>query len=208
MFIIKAVKTLSEHWNSIFSKTDSDKLGWYESDFEQTIKFLELISNWQDSKIFVSGAGTTGLVDLLLQENCQLVLNDISSKALAELKEKHFEQEHRIDWLCQDISKPIPELKADIWIDRAVLHFLNDKKDIEQYFKNVDKTLTIGGYAIFAEFSKHGASKCAGLELTQYDSNDLQRHLKNYNLVAEEDYIYYQPSGDPRPYIYTLFQKI
>ncbi|HHO56556.1 MAG TPA: methyltransferase type 12, partial [Trueperaceae bacterium] len=69
------MKILSEHWNSIFSKTDSDKLGWYESDFEQTIKFLKLIPNWQDSKIFVSGAGTTGLVDLLLQENCQLVLN-------------------------------------------------------------------------------------------------------------------------------------
>jgi len=84
---------------------------------------------------------------------------------------------------------------------------LNEDGDIEQYFKNVDKTLKNGGYTIFAEFSKQGASKCAGLELTQYDSNDLQNHLKNYNLVSEEDYIYYQPSGDPRPYIYTLFQK-
>ncbi len=202
------MKILSEHWNSIFAKTDTEKLGWYESDFEQTIKFLEQIPNWQNSTIFVSGAGTTGLVDLLLQENTNLVLNDISKKALDLLKEKHTDKEKQIRWLCQDISKPLPDLQVDIWIDRAVLHFLTDEAAIEQYFINLEKSVKATGYAIFAEFSKLGATKCAGLELTQYDSPELQKRLKNFNLIKEEDYIYYQPSGDPRPYIYTLFQKI
>ena len=29
------MKTLTEHWNEIFKKTDEKKLGWYEDDYSQ-----------------------------------------------------------------------------------------------------------------------------------------------------------------------------
>ncbi|MCK4790898.1 MAG: hypothetical protein KAV87_44590 [Desulfobacteraceae bacterium] len=47
------MKTLTEHWNEIFKKTDEEKLGWYENDSSQTLKFLDLIPEWKNSKIFV-----------------------------------------------------------------------------------------------------------------------------------------------------------
>ena len=42
-----------------------------------------------------------------------------------------------IDWLCQDIAQPIQGTipDVDIWIDRAVLHFLTDEDDIKGYFQ-------------------------------------------------------------------------
>ncbi len=69
----------------------------------------------------------------------------------------------KIEWLCQDIAQPIPSPipAVDIWIDRAVLHFLTNKTDINGYFENLKSVLKIGGYAIFAEFSKASALKCA-----------------------------------------------
>ena len=41
------MKTLTEHWNKIFKKTDENKLGWYEEDFSQTLKFLNIIPQWE-----------------------------------------------------------------------------------------------------------------------------------------------------------------
>ena len=76
------MRTLTEHWNEIFKRTDEDKLGWYEDDFSQTVKFLHLIPELKNSKVFVSGVGTSGLIDILLESASELVLNDLSSEAI------------------------------------------------------------------------------------------------------------------------------
>lgn len=204
------MKTLTEHWNEIFKKTDEDKLGWYEDDFSQTLKFLNLIPEWKSSKIFVPGVGTSGLIDILLTSNATLVLNDLSSEAIEKAKNKCSDKPHNIQWLCQDISKPLPLGLSDIdvWIDRAVLHFLTDDDSIEQYFRNVNAAVKTGGYVIFAEFSKKGATRCAGLDVRRYDVQDLEKNLPAFKLIANEEYTFINPKGDPRPYIYTLFKSI
>ena len=121
----------------------------------------------------------------------------------------HSDRKHNIQWLCQDVSKALPlELNdIDIWIDRAVLHFLIDDKCIEQYFRNVDSTVKAGGHAIFAEFSKNGATRCAGLKVRRYSVQDLEENLTAFELIASEEYSYINPKGDTRPYIYTLFKR-
>ncbi|MFS1512917.1 class I SAM-dependent methyltransferase [Chengkuizengella sp. SCS-71B] len=204
------MKELAEHWDKIYKKTEDENLGWYEEDFSQTLKLLNLIRTWRDSKMFVSGVGTSGLVDELLQSKADLVLNDLSSEAIEKLKLKYMDMDNRIEWLCQDISEPLPPdlKKIDIWIDRAVLHFLTDDASIGQYFKNVTSSLKVGGYAIFAEFSKKGATKCAGLEVRRYDIQDLKENLPFFECIAEQEYTFINSKGDPRPYIYALFRKI
>ncbi|MEW6089234.1 MAG: class I SAM-dependent methyltransferase [bacterium] len=204
------MKPLNEHWNEIFKNTDEDKLGWYEKDFSQVLKFLDIAPEWRNSKIFIPGAGTSGLIDILLKSNAKLVLNDLSSEAIEKAKNKCGEKTGNIQWLCRDISKPLPsELNdVDIWIDRAVLHFLTDDICVEQYFKNVNAAVKSGGHAIFAEFSKTGATGCAGLDVRRYDIRDLEKNLPAFKLIANEEYTFINPKGDPRPYIYALFKKI
>ena len=204
------MKTLTEHWNEIFKKTDEKKLGWYEDDYSQTMKLLGLIPEWKNSKIFVPGVGTSDLINLLLQSNAKLVLNDLSSVAIEKAKNKYNDRMLHVQWICQDISKTLPlELNyIDIWIDRAVLHFLTDEDDIKGYFENVKSTLKAGGYAIFAEFSMTGASKCAGLTLHRYSIEELSEILGSlFKLVSHFDNTYINPDGDPRPYIYALYKR-
>ena len=86
--------------------------------------------------------------------------------------------------------------------------FLVDDNDVAQYFKNVDVAVKVGGHAMFAEFSKIGATKCAGLDVRRYDVHDLMEHLPSFKLAASEEYTYINPMGAPRPYIYTLFKKV
>jgi SAM-dependent methyltransferase len=203
------LKSNSAHWNRIFRETADEKMGWYESDPAETIRLLNVIPNWKDSTIFLPGAGTSVLIETLIEAGSKLVLNDISSEALNSVEKRLGDKGTGCEWLCQDIARPLNcSSPIDIWIDRAVLHFLLEEVDIQGYFKNVLTAVRVGGYALFAEFSPNGAPKCAGLKLHRYSVEELSDRLgSEFTLIEHFDHIYINPAGDPRPYIYTLFKR-
>jgi len=201
----------SGHWDTVFSTTKDTELGWYEKDVSKTLKLLAKIPGWKRSTVFIAGAGTSLLIEELLSREMALVLNDISSKALARVKRRLKGKPGTVHCLCHDISQPIKDVIPDIgiWVDRAVLHFLTDKADILGYFKNVRALLKPGGYALFAEFSKTGAEKCAGLPVHRYSAEELSKRLgPSFRLVSQFDHVYINPYGEPKPYIYALFKKL
>lgn len=201
--------TRNEHWNAIFSVKADPELGWYEKDVSQTIKFLDQIPQAESATVFLPGAGTSVLVEELLVRGYELVLNDISDEALNKLRTRTGTN-NKLTWLHHDISKPLPESAplVDIWIDRAVLHFLLEEADIQGYFANLRSAIKPGGYALLAEFSTIGARKCAGLEVHRYSIEEMTRRMgSGFELVKNEEYKYINPAGDPRPYIYALYKK-
>ena len=155
------MKSSSKHWDTIFSNTEDSKLGWYEKNLSQTLELLNQIPDWEKSTVFLPGAGTSVLVEELLSRGVKLVLNDISIEALNRVKGRLNDEGREIDWLCQDIAQPvqgtIPDV--DIWIDRAVLHFLTDEDYIEGYFENIKSTLKAGGHAMFCRIFKDRCAK-------------------------------------------------
>jgi EEF1A lysine methyltransferase 2 len=204
------MKSDSEHWDNIFSKTEDAKLGWYEKDTSQTFKLLGEIPDLEKATVFLPGAGTSILIEDLIPKVSKLILNDISNEALNRVRKRLKVISEEIVWLCQDIAqpfkKPIPEV--DIWIDRAVLHFLTNENDIKGYFENLKSIIKIGGHAVFAEFSLMGAPKCAGLMLHRYSIDELSSNLgESFRIVSHFDYTYISPFGDPRPYLYALFKR-
>ncbi|MCK5344987.1 MAG: class I SAM-dependent methyltransferase [Candidatus Heimdallarchaeota archaeon] len=204
------MKSSSQHWDAIFSGTEDSKLGWYEKDASQTLELLNHISKWKNSTVFLPGAGTSVLIEELLSKGVKLVLNDISLEALNRVKSRLGDKCKEIIWLCQDIAQPIQDKiqDVDIWIDRGVLHFLTDENDIKGYFENVKSTLKVGGYAIFAEFSKTGVSKYAGLKIHRYSIEEISENLgSSFNIVSHFEYVYKNPSGDPIPFIYALYKR-
>ena len=205
------MKAVSAHWDAIFTDADDSTLGWYEKDLTKTLRLLDQIKQWQQATIFVSGAGTSTLIDTLLTEETTLALNDISGVALESVKNRIGASKNTIHWLHQDIAQPIDKTipAIDIWIDRAVLHFLIEEKMIMGYFNNLKQHLSIGGYAIFAEFSHLGAKQCAGLAVHQYSVEMLSARLgASFQLISHFDHLYINPRGDKKPYIYALYQKV
>ncbi|MBI5550859.1 MAG: class I SAM-dependent methyltransferase [Desulfobacterales bacterium] len=203
------MKTLKDHWNNIFSNKSDTELGWYEKDISQTLRFLNEIPLPESVVVFLPGAGTSVLVDALLDKGHSLILNDISDEALNRLRARIGESQ-RLTWLYHDISKPLPAdgPQADIWIDRAVLHFLLDEADIQGYFVNLRTTVKPGGWVLLAEFSPISAPKCAGLPLHRYSVDEMTLRLgPEFVLVKNEDYTYITPFGEPRPYIYALYKR-
>ena len=205
------MKSNSEHWNRIFRETADEKLGWYENDPAQTLRLLNQIPNWKASTLFLPGAGTSTLVDVLLNAGAKLILNDISQEALDYVKERVGDRAATVEWVCQDMALPLADTipPVDVWIDRAVLHFLTDEADIQGYFNNVHAKVKLGGHALFAEFPPHGSARCAGLDLHRYSVEELSDRLgSGFRLIEYFDHTYINPGGDPRPYIYALFKRV
>jgi len=103
----------------------------------------------------------------------------------------------------------VKELKnIALWHDRAVLHFLTEKNEQEAYKSTLLNSVKKQGYVILAVFSLEGAVKCSGLDVKRYDKKMLQDFLgSEFKLLESFNYLYHMPSGDTRPYVYTLFVR-
>jgi ubiquinone/menaquinone biosynthesis C-methylase UbiE len=201
---------LKEHWDNVYLNKPEEKLGWYETDLSPALKLISETGLKKSSRILIVGAGTTTLIDSLLKEGySKLIATDISEAALNKLENKHGSK--IIRYIADDLSCPVSLLSlkpVDLWIDRAVLHFLFEKSEQDVYFDLLKSKVKPGGFVILAEFSLDGAEKCSGLPVFRYSAEMLSERLgTDYTLIDSFEYTYINPSGGERPYIYTLFRK-
>ena len=205
-------KDLKSHWNNAYDKAAIDKLGWYEENPEPSLRLIKKCHLNKDASLLHVGAGATTLVDELLKQGYKnIIANDLSATALEKLRERLGNKSSEVKWVVDDLTKPT-ELnhlgEIDLWHDRAVLHFFNDKEDQDTYFNLIHKLVKKNGYVIIATFNLDGATKCSGLPVHRYDKNKLQAKLGNdFELIEAFDHTYKMPSGDTREYVYTLFKR-
>ncbi len=204
---------MKEHWDEIYAALDADELTWYEEIPEPSIKLLSKCNINKDESILDVGAGASTFIDYLIDQGfSNIIAADISEIALNKLKERLGEQKaSSVRWIVDDITQPVHVQNLRdiaVWHDRAVLHFLLEEKQQHTYLSILKKVIKKGGYVIIAAFSLEGAKKCSGLNVKNYDQNMLAGFLgEDFSLLEYFDYTHHMPSGEPRPYIYTLFQK-
>ena len=202
-----------KHWNASYQKSPITNLGWYEENPTPSIELIETCNLPKDALIFNAGAGATTLISELLATGYEnLVVNDISSVALAELKNNLLVQKNaQIKFIVDDLTNPSELLKlknVELWHDRAVLHFFTEEKQQKAYFDLLKSILKPKGFVILAEFNLEGAKKCSGLDVFNYNEEMLQERLgSDFELLKSFNFTYTQPSGNTREYVYTLFQK-
>lgn len=204
---------LTEHWRAAYTDVDITKSGWYEKESRPVLELIAKTGITKNASIITLGAGATTLIDSLTALNYNnLIVNDISSSALENIKTRLGEKAKNIQFITDDIINP-KELhkieQVDCWIDRAVLHFFTAEEEQQAYFKLLKEKVNKGGFVLLAEFNLQGAKKCSGLAVKRYDTNMLQEALGSvYQLKESFDYKYTMPSGDDRMYIYSLFQRV
>jgi len=207
-------KDLKSHWENIYSKKQIDTLGWYEENPEPSLKLINQCKLNNNASIFNAGAGASTLVDELLKAGySKLIANDLSHEALQKLKARlGQEQSSHVRWIVDDLTKAQVLLglePVDLWHDRAVLHFFNEKSEQDAYFGLLKLLVKPSGFVIIAAFSLKGASTCSGLPVHRYSQEMIQERLgKEFTLIEAFDYNYIMPSGNERAYIYTLFQRL
>jgi hypothetical protein len=200
------------HWDEVYTHKTDNELGWYENAPTQSLELIQRnIKKLTNLRILLTGAGTTTLAEPLIKLENQLIFNDISQAALSKLERRllnlNSSQEHQ--YICGDLGDSELVLPScDVWIDRAVLHFLLSEAQIKNYFNKLHNSVVIGGYVLIAEFTYGGASKCSGLPVKHYNLEEIQNYLgQDFSLVESFAYDYINPAGQIRPYIYTLFKR-
>lgn len=207
------LNSIKKHWNSIYTSREVCKLGWYEESPTPSLTLISKTNIKKEETILDVGAGATTLIDNLIEQGYKnIVAVDISEVALNRLKERlGKEKTSLVKWIVDDITQPTHIDKLEdiaLWHDRAVLHFLLEENQQQMYLNTLKKTVKRGGNVIIAAFSLKGAKRCSGLDIKNYDQNMLVKFLgKEFNLTEYFDYTYKMPSGELRPYIYTLFKK-
>lgn len=205
-------ENLAEYWCGKYTATDYKKLGWYEKESTPSIELINETKVSKESTIFNAGAGSTTLIDDLLEQGyTNLIANDISSCALNNIKKRIDDNQNLVQFITDDLVNPTT-LKdmpiIDVWNDRAVFHFFTDEKDQKAYLDLLNKKIAPNGFVIFSEFALNGAKKCSGLDVKRYDEKMLQDKLgTDFKLLKYFNHTYIMPNGQERPYIYTLFQK-
>ncbi|VAW22957.1 hypothetical protein MNBD_BACTEROID01-2366 [hydrothermal vent metagenome] len=201
---------LKEHWDKAYLNSPEEKLSWYETDLSPTLKLVARAKLDKSARILNVGAGSTTLVDELLDTGySNLIATDISGVALKKLEGRL--GIGKTECIVDDLTKPTKLRNiepVDLWIDRAVLHFFTEKGEQDIYFDLLKSKVKSGGFVLLAEFNLNSATKCSGLPVHRYSKEMLIEKLRTgFELIDSFDYTYTMPSGNERPYIYTLFRK-
>ena len=203
----------TEHWNNVYSKSEANKLGWYEESPEPSLELIKKCNLKKDAAILDVGSGVTTLIEKLLEQGYNnIIATDISKVALDKAKERFNAEEAKlVKWIVDDITNPEYLTEPgiiDLWHDRTVLHFLTEDNQRKGYLSTLNGLVKVGGFVIIAVFSLEGAKKCSGLDVVNYDHTMISEFLGNeFDLLEHFPYLYIQPSGGERPYEYTLFRR-
>lgn len=199
---------LKEHWEKVYATKTPQEVSWTQ---ERPAISLDFISSFQLEKsasIIDIGGGDSLLVDFLLDLGyTNLSVLDISAHAIERAKVRLGEKASLVTWIVSDINDFEPLQNYDLWHDRAAFHFLTTQKDIERYVELVSKHAK---QLVIGTFSTNGPFKCSGLEITQYDENELGQlfgpHGFEVQTTKREDHM--TPFGTTQNFVFASMMKL
>lgn len=197
-----------QHWDNVYETKSPNEVSWTQENPEVSLELITQTNLSKNAKIIDIGGGDSKLVDGLLKRGyTNITVLDISSKALQKAKERLGKSAEKVKWIVCDINNFQPEENYDLWHDRATFHFLTDESEIENY-----KSITanyLSKYLIIGTFSKLGPQKCSGLDIIQYDQQNLTSIFnENFNLVKSVSSDHVTPFSTIQNFLFCSFEKI
>src|ERR1039457_1314745 len=136
------------HWNRVYESKPADTVSWYQSNPERSASYILKYAQPSQTVIDV-GAGASRLVDALLDVGYKnLIMFDISSAGFDVAKARLGSRSELVQWVVGDITKRPKLPPADLWHDRAVLHFLTETHEQYAYRDLVAGTVSPSGYLV------------------------------------------------------------
>lgn len=167
-----------EHWESVYTTKQPNEVSWTQQVPKTSLDFIHSFDLPKSAGIIDVGGGDSTLVDCLLEEGYEnITVLDISEHALERAKERLGEKSKKVKWVAADITDFQPDTTYDIWHDRATFHFLTTPEQISKYLSIA--RVAVKSYLTIGTFSQNGPKKCSGLDVRQYDEQQLETELSN-----------------------------
>lgn len=161
-----------QHWETVYKTKTPDQVSWTQATPTTSLDFIHSFPLDKNARIIDVGGGDSKLVDFLLDEGFEhITVLDISATAIEKAKKRLGAEANKVTWIVTDIVHFTPTETYDVWHDRAAFHFLTTPDEINTYFNIVKKCVT--GFLIIGTFSENGPKKCSGLDIQQYNEQQL-----------------------------------
>ncbi|MBI5490283.1 MAG: class I SAM-dependent methyltransferase [Deltaproteobacteria bacterium] len=197
------------HWNRIYGTRTAAERSWTQKRPARSLAFVRAARLPAGSLLLDAGCGASTLADhLLRQGRLNLVLVDVSSKALRETRSRLGRRAAGVRWLRADLAADRLALPIDLWHDRAVLHFLTRAPERRRYFENVRRCVRPGGFVVLSGFAPSGPEQCSGLPVRRRSAADLMRELgPQFRLLRRSSERHRTPWGGLQDFVYLLARR-
>lgn len=197
-----------KHWENIYQTKNIDGVSWYQETPYESIGLIKKFSTTDSDMIIDIGCGKSFLADNLLKLNYKnITLVDISLNALKEVKDRL--NNKSLNFIETDVLNLKLEQTFDIWHDRAVFHFITNKKSVEKYISLCNEYIGEGGKLIIGTFAEDGPLKCSGLEIKRYSVENLKELFKeNFEFIEGFKKLHSTPFGTQQSFTFCVFRKI
>jgi ubiquinone/menaquinone biosynthesis C-methylase UbiE len=199
-----------DHWEQIYETKAPTQVSWYQEHAQLSLKLIQNTGIHRTDQIIDVGAGTSTLVDDLLDAGFeQITVLDISSRALRLARERLGNRASQVNWIEADITKAaLPAQAYDLWHDRAVFHFLTQPAERQRYLETLRRAVRPGGHVIIAAFAADGPDHCSGLNVIRYDPESLHSEFDGgFELLDSKYETHHTPFGTEQKFIYCYFRK-
>jgi SAM-dependent methyltransferase len=198
-----------EHWNQVYQTKAPDDASWFQSRPTISLELIDAAGGVKDAGVIDVGGGASVLVDFLLDAGFpSLAVLDLSAAALACARKRLGARAAQVEWFDADVTAFHPPHRFAIWHDRAVFHFLTDKRDRQNYVRVLKRTLAPDGHAIIATFSIDGPLKCSGLAVARYDAPSICAELgPEFRLIQEVGETHITPWRTEQKFTYFHFVR-
>ena len=196
-----------KHWETVYETKNPDQVSWTQETPKTSLEFIHSFGLKKTAKIIDIGGGDSKLLDYLLDEGFEnITILDISAKSMEKAKDRLGEKANKVNWIVSDVTEFEPNMTFDFWHDRATFHFLTTTEEIKKYLKTARKS--VNGFLTIGTFSKNGPKKCSGLEIKQYNEDELTLELKNgfdkINCVTED---HITPFNTTQNFLFCSFER-
>ena len=196
-----------KHWETVYETKNPDQVSWTQEIPITSLEFIHSFGLNRTAKIIDIGGGDSKLVDYLIDEGFEnITVLDISAKSLERAKKRLGEKANKVNWIVSDIVDFVPNMTFDVWHDRATFHFLTTSEQIKKYMKTARES--VSGFLTIGTFSDNGPKTCSGLEIKQYNENELSSEMKGgFDKIKclTEDHL--TPFGTTQNFLFCSFKR-
>jgi 2-polyprenyl-3-methyl-5-hydroxy-6-metoxy-1,4-benzoquinol methylase len=200
-----------KHWNNVYETKAENEVSWFQEIPKRSLETILSLNLPKSAEIIDIGGGESKLAQCLYENSFHnLTVLDISHVALEKLTEKlnALFTNNKIQTIASNIVDAQFNKQFDVWHDRAVFHFLTNPEDQKKYVALLMKSLAPNGYFLISTFSHNGPKKCSGLDICQYDKDDLVNKFSELKLIDSGSEDHTTPFHTTQNFTYCLFQKV
>lgn len=210
---------MQTHWQRVYAEKSPTAVSWYQAVPVMSLALIESAAAQcavaGPLRVIDVGGGASTLVDHLLRRaETEVCVVDIAAAALEHARLRlGAEAAARVRWIESDVTGPMDAVAdgwADVWHDRAVIHFLTTAEARLNYARNLARVLRPGGTAIIAAFAPDGPEKCSGLTVQRHDAASIVAELSSagraFTLVEEQREEHTTPWGSKQRFVYAVLR--